>query len=314
VRATQGVIACALSLAACDGSSGNHPPSMEPVSLTVEEDRSLRFSLSARDEDGDDLELTFVESGGIELDIVRVVQTTQHGLTLLEVELQLVPDRNVFGQSGILVYISDGRDRVDAYHPVMIVPVNDRPIGVSDSFAASPNTPLSIFHSTLLANDYEATEVYNEEDPLSITEVRPLLHGTVSLGADTVTFVPETNFVGTATFEYTVSDGDKTHEATVWVAVGAPNAPPTAVDDRPSPLSFVFEPPTLTSNDVDADGQTLAVIAVANPTHGTVQVSNGVVTFTPEPDYFGNVTFDYTVTDGVATDVGHVELPVPTGE
>ncbi len=55
------------------------------------------------------------------------------------------------------------------------------------------------------------------------------------------------------------------------------------------------------ANDTTAPdtGETLTVTAVTQPAAGgTVTLNDGVVTFTPAPDFNGTVTFTYTVSDG----------------
>lgn len=68
----------------------------------------------------------------------------------------------------------------------------------------------------------------------------------------------------------------------------------------------------LINNDHDDDGHTLWVIDVANPVKGAVGLVDGQIQFTPEPlgSYGEGYGFDYTVTDGVATAVGHVDLSI----
>lgn len=52
------------------------------------------------------------------------------------------------------------------------------------------------------------------------------------------------------------------------------------------------------SNDTDADGDTLTIIGVSTPSYGTVAISNGSITYTPDGGYIGNDSFSYTIDDG----------------
>ncbi|WP_218189111.1 Ig-like domain-containing protein, partial [Pseudomonas sp. PA1(2017)] len=56
---------------------------------------------------------------------------------------------------------------------------------------------------------------------------------------------------------------------------------------------------TLLANDSDADGDSLRIVGVDNPKHGTVTLNdNGTITFTPASNYYGPASFSYTVSDG----------------
>ena len=95
---------------------------------------------------------------------------------------------------------------------------------------------------------------------------------------------------------------------------------PVAVDDMFSvPEDGTSAPLTLIGNDIDLDGDTLSVKSIAGTpltpgtaqsilvTNGTVNVSAaGVITFTPDANYNGPISFDYVITDGTADDIGTV--------
>lgn len=95
------------------------------------------------------------------------------------------------------------------------------------------------------------------------------------------------------------------------------NTPPVAVDDSlstPQNQALVVAESVLTANDIDTDP--LTVTAVSNPTNGTVGLVSGTITFTPDTNFTGIAGFDYTVSDGTATDTGRVTVTVtpPVGQ
>ncbi|QSJ14074.1 cadherin-like domain-containing protein [Nostoc sp. UHCC 0702] len=102
---------------------------------------------------------------------------------------------------------------------------NQPPVAVDDTATTGKNTAITLNVTTLLANDTDA-----ENNPLSISAVANATNGTVTLNNngtptnfsdDTVTFTPNNNFSGNASFEYTVSDGNGgTDIGLVTVAVG----------------------------------------------------------------------------------------------
>ncbi|MCP3891897.1 MAG: hypothetical protein GY702_23975, partial [Desulfobulbaceae bacterium] len=133
-------------------------------------------------------------------------------------------------------------------------------------------------------------------------------------GDGSYTFVPVTNYNGAVPVAtYTLDDGNGGSDtATRTIAVAAVNDAPVADDE-----AFTTSEDTtsaaidLLAGDSDIDGDTLSLqsiagtaitpgvaqtIAVAN---GSVNVSvAGVVTFTPDGNYNGAISFDYIVSDG----------------
>ena len=91
----------------------------------------------------------------------------------------------------------------------------------------------------------------------------------------------------------------------------SPNTPPVAVDDNLVLTANTTETVFVLDNDTDDDGDGLVVTTPA-PTaaHGTVACDDFSCTYTPTSGYTGADGFDYTVSDGIATDVGHVSIQV----
>jgi outer membrane protein OmpA-like peptidoglycan-associated protein len=73
------------------------------------------------------------------------------------------------------------------------------------------------------------------------------------------------------------------------------------------------------ANDTDPEGDTLTIVSVTNPAHGTVSISGGALSYTPNPGYLGTDMFQYTIKDTYGaqdsatvsvTVVGDNDLPV----
>ena len=99
---------------------------------------------------------------------------------------------------------------------VNVAAVNDAPVAINDTLAATEDTPVTYTAAQLLGND---TDV--DGDTLTIASVTSGTGGTAVLNANgTVTFTPDANFNGAASFSYTVTDGTATsNTATVTVNV-----------------------------------------------------------------------------------------------
>ncbi len=181
---------------------------------------------------------------------------------------------------------------------------NGAPVAVDDEATTGRNRPVDI---AVLANDSDP-----DGDTLRVTGTTPPADGTVSFDNGTVTYTPDPGFSGTDTFDYTVTDGIADDTATVTVAVA--NGAPVAVDDeattgRNRPVDIA-----VLANDTDPDGDTLSVAETTTPADGSVIVNDdGTVSYTPVAGFSGTDTFDYTVTDGIATDTATVTVAVANG-
>ena len=88
---------------------------------------------------------------------------------------------------------------------------------------------------------------------------------------------------------------------TVTVVTEPPpvNAAPLAVDDAAETAEDTPVTIAVLANDSDPDGDTLTVVEVSAPAHGTARLTDaGTVEYTPEPDFHGIDRFTYVVDDG----------------
>ena len=116
------------------------------------------------------------------------------------------------------LYILPAKARYDAGKPFALPPTGM--IANNDSgLVASENTALSIPASTLLANDPDPNGL-----SLSIVGVSNPSNGTVSYNASTqtVSFAPNNNYLGPASFTYTITDGQASASANVSLTVNYP--------------------------------------------------------------------------------------------
>jgi hypothetical protein len=206
--------------------------------------------------------------------------------------------------------------------------VNAAPVAENDVIeAVEDGDPVTI---DVLGNDEDP-----DGDPLTITEIDgagaavgaevEVEGGVAVLNADgTITFTPEADFSGDATFTYTVSDGADEASATVTVSVVAGNDPPEAVPDEATVEAGAGVEIDVLANDSDADGDELTVthidgaeIAVGQEVEvegGTVVLNEeGTLTFTADEDFRGEASFEYTVSDGQNEATATVTVDV-TGE
>ncbi|MEM7213278.1 MAG: Ig-like domain-containing protein, partial [Pseudomonadota bacterium] len=127
-----------------------------------------------------------------------------------------------------------------------------------------------------------------------------------------ITYTPEPGFSGTDTFTYTISDGNGgTDTATVTVVVDPGNQAPVAADDQietPEDTAITVD---LLANDQDPDGDAITITELGPVENGTLELNaDGTVTFTPQADFHGEVTFEYTISDGELTSTATATIVV----
>ena len=239
------------------------------------------------------------DADGDPLTIVSVQSAVNGTVALVGGNIIFTPASNYNGPASFTYTISDGRGGTStATVSVNVVAANDPPVAIDDSAGTTlEDTPVLISVSSLLGNDSDP-----DGDPITVASVQSGVGGTVSLANGVITFTPNPNFNGPASFTYTISDGNGGFStATVAINVTAVNDVPvaggdtvTTNEDQPLTLSSAI----LLGNDVDVDGDPLTITSVQSAVNGTVALVNGVVVFTPAPNYNGPASFTYTITDG----------------
>ena len=95
---------------------------------------------------------------------------------------------------------------------ITITSTNNPPVAVDDSFTISANSATTGFF--VLTNDTDL-----DADTLSISSVTTPTHGSTSISGNAVLYTPTTDYCGSDTFDYVVSDGTATDTGTVTVTI-----------------------------------------------------------------------------------------------
>jgi YD repeat-containing protein len=168
------------------------------------------------------------------------------------------------------------------------------------------NTPKSI---DVLDNDSDPNG-----DQLSITAVTPPTNGTASIidvsGEDWVKYTPNTGYLGTDSFTYTITDGQSSVTANVSVAVVTDNDPPVAVNDAVSTNEDQAKTINPLSNDSDPESQSLSLGSITAPSNGSAVKSGNSVIYTPAANFSGSDSFTYNVSDGALTSSATVSITI----
>ncbi len=118
--------------------------------------------------------------------------------------------------------------------------------------------------------------------------------------------------VGTNTVQITVTDtegGEGTDSFTITVT--PVNDAPIAVDDAAGTVEETMVSIAVLTNDSDVEDDTLTITDVAEPGNGMAVINGNDIEYTPELDFFGVDTFEYTISDGNGgTDTATVTVTV----
>lgn len=270
----------------------NTPPDAVDDPATVAEDsgaNSIDVLANDTDANGDTLTITALTQGA-------------HGSVALAgggTGLTYTPGANFFGGDSFTYTIGDGNSGIDtATVTVNVTNVQDAPNAVDDTATVAEDSAGN--NLAVLGNDSDV-----DLDALSISAVTQGGHGSVSTNGSTVSYTPATNFFGSDSFTYTISDGQGGSDtATVNVTVTNVNDPPVASANNYSmnqDTTLTIAAPGVLGNDSDIDGDTLNAQLVANVSHGMVMLaSNGSFTYAPNLSFAGTDSFTYKANDGVA--------------
>jgi len=180
-----------------------------------------------------------------------------------------------------------------------LMPMNDAPVAQNDGAVTEYNTAVEI---DVAANDYDIDDGLDLES-IIITENPE--HGTAEpIGGGKILYTPENGFSGTDPFKYQISDNGNPppilfDEADVNVSVAQGNTPPIANDDNYNTGEDVPHVGTPAENDTDletgVDPNSLNIII--NTENGLATVENGIVTYEPNPNWYGEDSLQYEISD-----------------
>ena len=162
------------------------------------------------------------------------------------------------GPVGITVTATDAQGgAVSDTFTLTVAPVNDAPVAGDDAGEAFTGFSASFTAAQLLANDTD-----QDGDTLSVTAVGAASTGTVELVDGTAVFTPAAGYSGTATFEYTVADGnggEDTGTVSVEVIDGAPAQARDIVISQAALSSYSNQDAQPNSATVSADGSSIEI-------------------------------------------------------
>ena len=168
----------------------------------------------------------------------------------------------------------------------VLVDNNSLPVAVDDYRTIALNDSITV---DALENDSDP-----DGDALTITSAHAN-YGSVEIINNELFFTSLTNFGGLVTINYGISDNNGGSDVAIVYIDYIANSAPVAVDDFSQIDQGQSAQLNLLNNDSDADGD---VISLDDVQSGQVSFdASGQATFTPNPDFYGEVVINYTISD-----------------
>ncbi|SLN69235.1 Ig-like domain-containing protein [Oceanibacterium hippocampi] len=265
----------------------NQAPEAAADAVAAKAGQPVTFDVLANDSDAD----------GDVLTVSGIASQPSHGVVTVNGNgtITYVPADGYTGEDSFSYRVSDGNGGSSvATVRIDVAAVNVGPTASDDVATTDQGSSIVI---DVLANDSDG-----DGDALSIQAITEQpAHGSVFINNDgTITYTPAEGFHGEDSFKYRVGDGNGGFSiATASVLVNKINAVPEATDDFigvDAGQSIVID---VLANDVDADGDALAIDGIVQqPAHGLVTVNaDGTLTYVPADGFSGEDTFVYRATD-----------------
>ena len=279
----------------------NDAPEPGDDSATTSEDVAIEVDVLDNDSDDD---------GSLPPGLVTVATPPQHGAAVvnpLSGGITYTPGEHYNGTDSFEYQVVDNGTPAPALSAtatvsLTITPVNDAPFAANDTIVVDEDQTGQV---DVLANDSDV------DGALAVSTLAVAIapeHGTVELdgGTGIATYTPDAHYNGTDSFQYRIYDDGSPEPAlssvaTVEITVNAINDAPDAAGDEgatdeDTPLTI-----DVLANDSDLDGNLVpaSVTVVSGPAHGqaSVNVATGAITYTPDPDYNGDDSLLYEISD-----------------
>jgi VCBS repeat-containing protein len=257
----------------------NDAPVALGQSVTTLEETAKTITLSGTDADSDTLSF-------------NSVSTPSNGtLSGTAPNLTYTPAANFTGSDSFTFKVNDGTvDSTTATITINVTNVNDAPVA-NDQLVTTPEDIAVQF--MLVGSDAD-------EQTLTYTVTTVPNNGMLVVNNNQLTYTPNTDYFGTDTLTFMVSDGElDSNIGTVTINVTPVNDEPIDQNEsititNPNDVSII----DVITNAIDPDGDELSVVS-ASSEHGTVIINDdGTLSFIPDEGFTGETTITYTISDG----------------
>ena len=275
-KVNDGFVDSAEAVVAITVTSVNDAPVANNQSISTLEDTDVNIDLAGSDIDGDALSFTVIS------------QPTNGTLNGTLPNITYTPNADFHGSDAFNFVANDGTaDSPPAIVSIVVIPVNDVPTGIDQTMSTQEDTDLEI---TLAGNDKDG-------DPITFTIDTLPEHGSITGTPPIITYAPSPDFNGEDRFTFVVNDGaaDSVTSATITITIDPVNDAP--VVDAQSASGLEDTPISITLTGADIDEDSLSFTITEPPINGSLSGTPPDVTYTPNPDLYGNDRFIFVAND-----------------
>jgi hypothetical protein len=255
------------------------------ITVTVVNDAPVAITLTGSDVDGPVTNFSVVDN------------PTQGQLSGVAPNLTYQPFTNYIGTDNFTFTVNDGSlTSAVATVSLTVTAVNAAPVA-TDMVVETPED--TVTDLMLLGSDAEGAVTL----AILTAPTNGVLGVLVVLNTNSgaVTYTPNTNFFGSETFFFTVSDGSLLATGLVSITVTAVNDAPVANDDNYNlgdGVALDIPASGVLTNDSDVEADSLTAILVSGPLQGALNLNpDGGFNYTPTNYFNGVDTFTYQVSD-----------------
>jgi hypothetical protein len=214
-------------------------------------------------------------------------------------------DHEAASQHVLTVEVSDGELTDTAQVTVDVTDVNEAPTASNASGSVAENGSAGAVIGTVATSDPEGDNLTYQ-----ITGGNGSGHFAIDAnGQVTTTGALDHEAASQHVLIVEVSDGEFSDTAQLTVNVTDVNEAPVAVADTAIVDEDGSVVVSVLDNDTDVDS-VLSVESVTQGANGSVVTNGTTVTYTPSPEFYGNDSFTYTVSDGALTATATVSVTV----
>ncbi|GAM76308.1 T1SS secreted agglutinin RTX [Vibrio ishigakensis] len=272
----------------------NDPPVAGSTSYQMNEDGTIDISpeqLLANSSDVD---------GTVSLDSVSYTGTDGILTQNEDGSVTFAPNENFNGDVTLdVVVIDDDGATASTTAGIEVIAVNDAPVAGQNAYTVNEDGSITISQEQLLAG---STDV--EGDALTASNLTVDGNANVTQNEDgSFTITPDANFNGDIDMHFDITDGTDTIQATADLTVNPVNDLPTAEDvsytiNEDGTLTFTDEQLLAGADDIDGDALSVSDVSYTGADGVFTDNGDGTYEFAPNANFNGEVSLDFTVSDG----------------